>query len=223
MGEAQLEAIQGLADGNPSWSRRQLADALVQGWVWRNAVRRLKDMSCRLMLARLEAKGLVRLPARSRLSPKLKAKVIAAVSGGGNISASWSPFWRRPTREPGAGRLRDGDDRVVLSSPRPVSLPRISLSSGSQSALPGSRAVWASAALKVGCRANWLGWTGSQRMAGLARVANNTLYLILLWLRVPQLASHLLGLMTRQLFRDWRVHTGQRLALGEDLRGCSAF
>ena len=86
MGEAQLEAIQGLADGNPSWSRRQLADALVQGWVWRNAVRRLKDMSCRLMLARLEAKGLVRLPARSRLSPKLKAKVIAAVSGGGILA-----------------------------------------------------------------------------------------------------------------------------------------
>jgi len=76
-------------------------------------------------------------------------------------------------------------------------------------------AVWASAALKVGCRDRWLGWTSAQRMAGLSRVANNTRFLILPWVRVAHLASHLLGRMTRQLARDWRTRTGQPLALVE--------
>jgi hypothetical protein len=84
-------------------------------------------------------------------------------------------------------------------------------------------AVWASAALKVGCRDQWLGWSSAQRMAGLARVANNTRFLILPWVRVPQLASHLLGRMTRQLARDWRACTGQSLALVETFVDESRF
>lgn len=79
--EAQLREIQALVDGNSSWSRWRVANALVQSWDWRNAAGRLKDMSCRRMLARLEAKGLVRLPALRRVPPKRKAKVIAEVAG----------------------------------------------------------------------------------------------------------------------------------------------
>lgn len=84
-------------------------------------------------------------------------------------------------------------------------------------------AVWASAALKVGCRDEWLGWSSAQRMAGLARVANNTRFLILPWVQVPQLASHLLGLMTRRLARDWRERTGETLALVETFVDASRF
>jgi len=79
--EAQLRAIQALVDGNPSWSRRRVAEALVQDWDWRNAAGRLKDMSCRRLLARLEAKGLVRLPARRQVSSRRKTKAIAEVPG----------------------------------------------------------------------------------------------------------------------------------------------
>ena len=64
--ETQLAEIRALVEAQPDWSRRRLSEELVRRWDWRNAAGRLKDMSCRKMLARLEAKGLVRLPAKRR-------------------------------------------------------------------------------------------------------------------------------------------------------------
>ncbi len=228
--EAQLQAIQALVDGNPSWSRRRLADALVQGWDWRNAAGRLKDMSCRRMLARLEAKGLVRLPARRRVSPKRKAKVIAAVPGVDQsewvaLLAEVQPL---SLEQVGYGTATTAlFDHLLaryhyLGYSYPVGANVRYLARGRDGRVLAC-AVWASAALKVGCRDRWLGWTSAQRIAGLARVANNTRFLIMPWVRVSLLASHLLGLMTRQLARDWRERTGQRLALVETFVDESRF
>lgn len=222
LNEAQLQAIQALVDGNPTWSRRRLADALVQGWDWRNAAGRLKDMSCRRMLARLEAKGLVRLPARRRVSPKRKAKVIAEVPGmdQSELAALLAEVQPVSLELVGYGTATTAlFDHLLaryhyLGYAYPVGANVRYLARGRDGRVLAC-AVWASAALKVGCRDQWLGWSDPQRMAGLARVANNTRFLILPWVRVAQLASHLLGLMTRQLARDWQERTGQRLALVE--------
>ena len=220
--EAQLQAIQAMVDGNPSWSRRRLADALVQGWAWRNAAGRLKDMSCRRLLARLEAKGLVRLPARRRVSPKRKAKVIAEVPGVDRSALAALLAEVQPVRleQVGYGTATTAlFDHLLaryhyLGYAYPVGANVRYLARGRDGRVLAC-AVWASAALKVGCRDQWLGWTSAQRLAGLARVANNTRFLIMPWVRVSLLASHLLGRMTRQLARDWRERTGQRLALVE--------
>jgi len=228
--EAQLQAIRALVEGNPSWSRRRLADALVQGWDWRNAAGRLKDMSCRRMLARLEAKGLVRLPARRRVSPKRKAKVIAEVSGGDQRewAAKLAEVQPVSLEQVGYGTATTAlFDHLLaryhyLGYAYPVGANVRYLARGRDGRVLAC-AVWASAALKVGCRDQWLGWTSAQRMAGLARVANNTRFLIMPWVRVSQLASHLLGLMTRRLARDWRESTGQRLALVETFVDESRF
>lgn len=228
--EAQLQAIQALVDDNPSWSRRRLADALVQGWDWRNAAGRLKDMSCRRMLARLEAKGLVRLPARRRVSPKRKAKVIAEVPGVDRreLAATLAEVQPVSLEQVGYGTATTAlFDHLLaryhyLGYAYPVGANVRYLARGRDGRVLAC-AVWASAALKVGCRDHWLGWTSPQRLAGLARVANNTRFLIMPWVRVTQLASHLLGLMTRRLVRDWRKGTGQRLALVETFVDESRF
>ena len=228
--EAQLEAIQALVDGNPGWSRRRLADALVQGWDWRNAAGRLKDMSCRRLLARLEAKGLVRLPARRQVSSKRKTKVIAEVPGVDQSEwvATLAEVQPVSLEQVGYGTATTAlFDHLLakyhyLGYAYPVGANVRYLARGRDGRVLAC-AVWASAALKVGCRDQWLDWTSAQRMAGLARVANNTRFLILPWVRVPLLASHLLGRMTRQLARDWRERTGQRLALVETFVDESRF
>lgn len=69
-------------------------------------------------------------------------------------------------------------------------------------------AVWSSAALKVASRDSWLGWSREQRMAGLCRLANNTRFCVLPWVRVPHLASHLQGLMVRPCARTGRSLPG---------------
>jgi hypothetical protein len=228
--EAQLQRIQALVEGNPDWSRRRLADALVQSWNWRNAAGRLKDMSCRRMLARLEAKGLVRLPARRRVSPKRKAKGIAAVPGVDQreVVAPLAEVQPVSLEQVGYGTATTALFDYLLAKYHylgyayPVGANVRYLVRGQDGRVLAC-AVWASAALKVGCRDQWLGWSSAQRMAGLARVANNTRFLILPWVRVPQLASHLLGRMTRQLARDWRACTGQSLALVETFVDESRF
>lgn len=62
---------------------------------------------------------------------------------------------------------------------------------------------WCSAPRHLGCRDRYLGWTKEQRLKNLCLVVTNTRFLILPWVRVPYLASHLLGLMARRISQDW--------------------
>lgn len=228
--EAALAEIQLVVDSNPSWSRWRIADELVRRWDWRNATGRLKDMSCRRMLARLETKVLIRLPARRQVPGRRGSRVMPVV-----------------------GDLDQSDIRGSLSQLQPVSLEVIRYGTDSAQLFDAllahhhylgysypvganvrylirdrngrviSCAVWSSAALKVKSRDAWLGWTAEQRMAGLCRLANNTRFCVLPWVHVPHLASHVLGLMVRRLRVDWKVATGHSLALVETFVETSRF
>jgi len=74
-------------------------------------------------------------------------------------------------------------------------------------AFSGKRPVacigWGGAAWKVGCRDDYIGWERETRERNLQLVANNTRFLILPWVRVPHLASFLLGQQARVVSRDW--------------------
>jgi hypothetical protein len=76
-------------------------------------------------------------------------------------------------------------------------------------------AVWGSAALKIKSRDDWIGWNEATRMSNLHLLVNNTRYLILPWVRVPHLASHLLGRMARRLSSDWQKRYGHPVHLAE--------
>jgi hypothetical protein len=67
------------------------------------------------------------------------------------------------------------------------------------------------AAWRCAARDRWLGWTETQRQSRLAQVANQARFLLLPGVRVPHLASHLLGLLSAQVARDWRARHGQHL------------
>lgn len=225
-----LAEIQSLIDANPSWSRRRVADELVRRWDWRNGAGRLKDMSCRRMLARLGDKDLVRLPVRRQEPAKRKSRVMPVVTG-----------------------IDTSVIALPLSMVQPVSLEVIRYGTTSAQVFDGllaqhhylgytypvganvrylvrgcdgrelACAVWSSAALKVASRDSWIGWSAAARMAGLCRVANNTRFCVLPWVRVPHVASHLLGLMVRRLRTDWLEATGHRLALVETFVDESRF
>jgi len=49
----------------------------------------------------------------------------------------------------------------------------------------------------------------------LPLLTNNTRFLILPWVRVPHLASHILSLITRRLSRDWQAKYGHPIHLVE--------
>jgi SRSO17 transposase len=86
-------------------------------------------------------------------------------------------------------------------------------------AFSGGRPVaalsWSAAALKTGARDEYIGWSAPQRKAQLHRIVNNSRFLILPWVRIPHLASHVLSQNIRRLSRDWRSHFGTDVFLLE--------
>jgi len=64
---ADIEFIQNLIDGNPNWNRTRLSKELCRTWDWKTPRGQWKDMACREMLRKLEAKGLLRLPPLARI------------------------------------------------------------------------------------------------------------------------------------------------------------
>jgi hypothetical protein len=230
LNEAALIEIQTVADVNPLWSRRRIADELTQRWDWRNGAGRLKDMSCRLMLARLDELGLVRLPARRKVASKRKARVMPIIEGIdeteiiGPLSALQPISLELVHYGTDSTRTFDGllSQHHYLGYSYPVGANVRYLIRGCGGQILAC-AVWSSAALKVRSRDSWLGWSTEQRMAGLCRLANNTRFCVMPWVRVPHLASHLLGLMVRKLRKDWLGATGHHLALVETFVDESRF
>jgi hypothetical protein len=63
---------------------------------------------------------------------------------------------------------------------------------------------WSSAARQLGPRDRYISWSKEARKENIRYIAYQSRFLILPWVRVPHLASHLLGRMSRQLSDDWQ-------------------
>jgi hypothetical protein len=71
------------------------------------------------------------------------------------------------------------------------------------------------AAWKVAARDQWIGWGREAREQNLCRVLNNARFLILPWVRVKNLASHVLSMAARQIGEDFETLYGVRPVLLE--------
>jgi hypothetical protein len=76
-------------------------------------------------------------------------------------------------------------------------------------------AAFQSASFALRARDRWIGWSEATRRGNLARVVANARFLILPQVKVPHLASHLLGQLARQLPQDWQARYGIRPLLLE--------
>ena len=75
--------------------------------------------------------------------------------------------------------------------------------------------AWSSGPWHMGPRDRFIGWTPAVRRRNLHLLAYNTRFLILPWVRVPHLASHILGRIARRLSADWMAKYGHALYLLE--------
>ena len=82
---------------------------------------------------------------------------------------------------------------------------------------------WSSSVWKLKSRDLAIGWSASERQGLLARVANNSRFLIFPWVKIPHLASHLLGTQIGYLKKDWERKYGVRLQLLETFVDPSRF
>ncbi|MGA7878191.1 MAG: Druantia anti-phage system protein DruA, partial [Desulfoferrobacter sp.] len=78
-------------------------------------------------------------------------------------------------------------------------------------------------AWRVSCRDDYIGWNDEQRIANLQWIINNSRFLILPWIKVPNLASHILGALSRRAPQDWEARYGRRPVLLESFVECERF
>jgi hypothetical protein len=86
-------------------------------------------------------------------------------------------------------------------------------------AFAGDRPVaalsWSAAARNLRVRDGFVGWSEHQRRRHLKHVVSNSRFLVLPWVHVPNLASHVLSMNMRRLKEDWSRHFSEELWLLE--------
>jgi hypothetical protein len=219
----QLEWIRHLIREHPEWGRSRLSQHIADQWNWRNGVGQLKDMAARTLLLKLERRALLQLPKRrcgggSRPAPAPQPK---------QRPLRTEPLIQKRLQELLPLRLAPVDgvrERQVLADlltqhhyldyRRPVG-ENVQYLARDRSGRLLAGLVFGAAAWKCAPRDQYIGWDSPTRARHLHLVANNMRWLVLPWLRVPHLASHLLGLAARRISSDWQHKYGHRIYLLE--------
>ena len=75
--------------------------------------------------------------------------------------------------------------------------------------------AWSSAPRHLGSRDRHIGWSAEARRRNIRFIAYNTRFLILPWVQVPHLASHVLGRIASTLSKDWEQLYGHPVYFAE--------
>ena len=204
-----IKFIKELIAERPQESRRALSKRICQAWNWTQPNGYLKDMVCRSMLLQLERGGHLVLPPKKRHphNPLAKRKAPA------RVEVDMSPIQsklkqllpltilqvRRSSREKLFNSLLEQYHYLGYTQPVGEHLKYL-VFSGKR---PLACFSWSSAARHIGCRDRFIGWDQKARQKNLPLLAYNSRFLILPWVRVPYLASHLLGKISQRISSDW--------------------
>lgn len=220
-----LAVVRALMVEHPDWHRTALSRHLCELWNWRNDAGRLKDMAARTLLLKLQARGLIQLPppqsrtrrpcaqAPASLPPELlpwtPTPIDRSLAGLQPVSLelAHTPGSRRRVSQLLAQYHYRGFNGAVGENVQYLAKDV----GGRELAVM----VFGAAAWKVAVRDRFIGWSVEQRQQRLGAIANQQRFLILPWVRVPHLASHLLALATGRLSADWQARYGHRVWLVE--------
>jgi Druantia protein DruA len=226
LSRSELFELQRLIDEHPHWSRHRVAKELCERWTWRTPTGLLKTFAARSLLLKLEQRHELRLPpvreAQRRHPWGLGApqKSLVAPPGPaaleGNLASLQPLHWQMG---PHASRVRERAlaylrDYHYLGCNRPVGTHLLYLVQDAQQRDLAVHLVGA-AAWHCAARDRYIGWSTAERAARLHRIGNHSRFLILPWVRVPHLASHLLGGLARRISSDWPAEHGWELELLE--------
>lgn len=204
-------------------SRHELARTICEGLGWVRPSGRLKARECYEYLGVLEARGLLKLPEKHKQRPRGRTSVVftdagreqprrrgtvkdvAPVTLGLVANASDRALWRELVE-----RYHYLGHKVAFGAHLRylvwISEPRREVAGCLQ---------FSSAARWLLARDRFIGWDEAARQKNLPRVVNNSRFLILPWLEIKGLASHVLSLSARMVADDWEEWYGVRPVLLE--------
>ena len=190
-------------------SRRAISIELCEAWQWLQPNGAPKDMVCRGLLLALHRQGHITLPQARYVKNKawLRRKPADVDVCTQPITMSLAELGaveitqvRRTKAEALVNALIQKHHYMGYSAPVGEHLKYLVMAAGR---LIGCF-IWQSAPQRLSLRDDFIGWTDATRQKNLSLLAYQSRFLILPWVRVPHLASHLLGRMNKQLCADWQ-------------------
>ena len=218
---SDVERIRALIAAHPQASRRALSKKLCAVWQWRQPNGAPRDMVCRGLMLGLHRQGLIELPPRRRRPPNPLARRVPPKP----VSIARTPVCgalkqlgaltfvpvRRTAHEPVFNALIEQHHYLGYTQPVGEHLKYV-VCAGER---PLALFAWSSAPRHLEPRDRFIGWSAAARRTNIRLLAYNSRFLILPWVSVEHLASHLLGTMMRRLSADWERLYGHPIYFAE--------
>ena len=206
--------IRALIERHPKASRRTLSTQLCEAWQWCQPNGALRDMVCRGMLLMLERAGQISLPPVSYVRHNPLAKRVRPEPSPidttpiedrlRNLQPLEFRQVRRLPEEALFNSLLEQYHYLNYTQPVGEQLKYLVWAQGR----PVACLAWSSAPRHLGSRDRYIGWSAEARRRNIRFIAYNTRFLILPWVRVEHLASHILGRMAARVGDDWQQKYG---------------
>lgn len=218
--EVETSFIQSLIDNNPEWHRTRISKELCRLWDWKDSCGNLKDMACRNLLLKLHRANQIQLPPLRRKAAKRKKQYQWVAHQKDQIKEKLNELLPlkimhvepRSEYEPLLNCLLSNYHYLSYKGTVGKNM-RYLVSDRKQR--PLSCVIFEAAAWKIKKRDDFIGWDNDTRLLNLELVTNNSRFLILPWVTVPNLASYILSKVSYQLRNDWKIRYRQSLALME--------
>lgn len=216
---SDIELIQNLITDHPDWNRTRLSKELCRLWDWRNLIGQIKDMACRSFLLKLEQRGQITLPVRQRPGSGAFRKKITEVGHQNDPIIcelkNIAPVTFKPVNHSNLKLFDYLLARYHYLGFRTTVGQNMKYMVFDKNGNPLSCLLFGSAAWKSAPRDDYIGWSRQAREVNLNLMTNNMRFLILPWVKVPHLASHILGQAIRRISLDWVEKYGHPVYLLE--------
>src|SRR6202789_3277022 len=219
--DEEIDFIRRLVAEHPTASRRRLSEKLCEAWQWKQANGAPRDMVCRGLLLMLDRAGQIELPGIRFRPPNPLARrdrpqaMLIDTTPLNDALADIRPVSlqqvRKTADEPLFNSLMEQHHYLGYEQPVGEHLKYLVCARGR----PIACMAWSSAPRHLGSRDRHIGWTAEARRRNIRFVAYNTRFLILPWIQVPHLASHILGRIASLLSHDWEQLYGHPVYFAE--------
>lgn len=209
-----IEFIRKLIASHPQASRRALSAKLCEAWNWRQSNGVLRDMVCRGLLLMLHRAGAIELPPVRQTSSnplvqrKRPARILIdttpIVGGLKQLQPLAFQQVRRTAEEGLFNSLLEENHYLGYEQPVGEHLKFLIWAQNR----PIAALVWSSAPRHLGSRDRFIGWKSEARRRNIRFIAYNSRFLVLPWVQVPNLASHILSRMAARISAEWEAVYG---------------
>jgi hypothetical protein len=220
--EEIIAQINETINGHPDWGRSKISRHLCELWGWRTPGGQLKDISCRDMLRALDGVGRIELPRK-----QVNSGMFSGSERPVQLTMPPVPHEKAPVEVPlktlmplrverAEGRMQLGEFKSYIEQYHYLGFGRtvgenMKYTVRSADGTLLACLLFGSAAWSCRGRDEHIGWDAAARKANLQLMTNNTRFLILPWVRVPHLASHVLSLVAGRVSLDFEKKYGHPL------------